>query len=229
MRKLIISFCALWLCGNVLAADVAGVNNLKHTVITQTENIQKIQQSLLDLQAQLQKVTADFNLFKEQATVKIDIITANSTALQDKVLTLSQSVNATNQKVVVLQKVQSETQQGLLNRWSRILESWNDHLNFGVAGTIFGLVVVLLLVFLLRYKIRQKKLVSPSALPNIEEQGEYDLMNSAEGIPAKLNLARAYIEMGNKNEAHHILQEVLKCGNEEQQKEAQMLLNGCEG
>lgn len=227
MRQLIIGIfcCLLW--QGVMAADVTNVANLKHTVTTQTESIQKIQQNLIELQTQVQKINADFNDFKQQAVLRIDAIAASNNDIAAKVSTLSQNLNLAEQKIVALQKAQAASQQGLINRLSQTLESWSGYINLEVALMILGLVIVLLIWWWWHCHSKKKKMI-PEPTPSSEAfQGEYDLMNSAEGIPAKLNLARAYIEMGNKNEAQNILQEVLKQGNEEQQQEAKTLLDSC--
>lgn len=228
MRKLIIGICCFLLWQGVMAADVTNVANLKHSIIAQAESIQKVQQNLTEVQTQLQKISADFNDFKQQMTTRIDAIAANNNSTENKIAILSQNLNAADQKMLFLQKAQAASQQGLLNRVSQTLESWSEYVNFEVALIIFGLVIVLLIGWGWHHHHSKKKAPLPEASSSTEStQGEYDLMNSAEGIPAKLNLARAYIEMGNKSEAQNILQEVLKQGNEEQQKEAKALLEQC--
>lgn len=227
MRQLIIGIfcCLLW--QGVMAADVTNIANLKHTVTTQAESIQKIQQSLADLQIQLQKINADFNDFKQQAAVRIDAIAASNNGVETKILTLSQNLNSTEQKIATLQKAQETSQQGLVNRVSQTLENWSSYVNLEVALMILGLVIALLIWWCWHHHNKKKKMILDPTPSTEASQGEYDLMNSTEGIPAKLNLARAYIEMENKGEAHNILQEVLKQGNEAQQKEAKILLDNC--
>lgn len=228
MRKLIIGiFCfLLWQGG--MAADVTNVANLKHSITTQAESIQRVQQNLTELQTQLQKISADFNDFKQQMTTRIDVIAASNNSTENKIATLSQSLNAADQKMLALQKAQAVSQQGLLNRVSQTLESWGEYVNFEVALIIFGLVIVLLIGWWWHHHHGKKKKLLPESPSSTENtQGEYDLMNSAEGIPAKLNLARAYIEMSNKSEAYNVLQEVLQQGNEAQKQEAKGLLEKC--
>ena len=60
----------------------------------------------------------------------------------------------------------------------------------------------------------------------IEEQDEEDLLIAAEsnGLSTKLDLARAYMDMGDEDGARQILEEVLAEGNEEIQTEARALL-----
>ena len=58
----------------------------------------------------------------------------------------------------------------------------------------------------------------------LSEEGDYDYMSTDEAIPAKLDLARAYIDMEDFAAAKEVLQEVLKQGDQGQRNEAQLLL-----
>ena len=60
-------------------------------------------------------------------------------------------------------------------------------------------------------------------LDNIEDD-EYDYIGSSDGIPVKLNLAKAYCEMGNEEKAKKTLAEVIEKGNKSQQSEAKDML-----
>ncbi|GEM_PF-4939061 len=103
--------------------------------------------------------------------------------------------------------------------------------------TIYGLGAIILLLAFISLAQRRKS-ISPSQeiIKNSENEaqldkklddtrGEYDFMGSTEGIPAKLDLARAYIAMEDYNAARETLNEILEEGNEEHQQEARSLLN----
>lgn len=57
------------------------------------------------------------------------------------------------------------------------------------------------------------------------EAGELDLLPDVDEVSTKLDLARAYIDMGDEEGAREILEEVLGEGNESQQQEARVLLD----
>lgn len=57
-----------------------------------------------------------------------------------------------------------------------------------------------------------------------DTESEYDFMNSVEAIPAKLDLARAYIAMEDYKAAREALEQVISGGDKEQQQEARELL-----
>lgn len=97
---------------------------------------------------------------------------------------------------------------------------------------ILGSIVVILLAMIvgLTYSLFRQK-PSPQTSPKPQktkplddEEDEYDFINSAEGIPAKLNLARAYIEMENRESALKILEEVLAEGSQEHKNLATKLI-----
>ncbi|MGM0412895.1 MAG: FimV/HubP family polar landmark protein, partial [Pseudomonadota bacterium] len=56
-----------------------------------------------------------------------------------------------------------------------------------------------------------------------------DLLNDVDEVGTKLDLARAYIDMGDAEGARGILEEVVEEGNEEQQQEARSLLDQGQG
>jgi FimV-like protein len=65
--------------------------------------------------------------------------------------------------------------------------------------------------------------------PNLSEENdirdEYDFMATKQAIPAKLDLARAYKDMGDTGAARTTLEEVVTQGNEAQVREARQLLS----
>jgi len=70
--------------------------------------------------------------------------------------------------------------------------------------------------------------IQPQAQADIEyddeEEDEYDFLNSEEGTAAKLDLARAYIDMGDFVTARQVLREVRENGKPDLQQKAQKIL-----
>lgn len=87
---------------------------------------------------------------------------------------------------------------------------------------ILAVIAVAILLFFwdIFYRRREKKM--PQITEGIKE--EYDFMSGEEGVAARLNLARAYVDMGNNQAAEQILKEVMARGNETQKAEAEKLL-----
>jgi len=57
-----------------------------------------------------------------------------------------------------------------------------------------------------------------------ESETDEDLFGDLDELGTKLDLARAYIDMGDADGARNILDEVLQEGNDEQQQEARKLM-----
>ena len=95
---------------------------------------------------------------------------------------------------------------------------------------LVGVVLVLLLLVIYLVKRRKNSVAKTASRGTLQSseleptQDEYDLMESKEGIAAKLNLARAYIDMGKTAEAKEMLHEALTNGNPMEQEEAKELL-----
>ena len=110
-----------------------------------------------------------------------------------------------------------------------------SQLQYSVYG-LAALVVLLALLSMARRPKKSAKTKTPDvpAKPaadsgktiKIEDDtaGEYDFMGSSEGIPAKLDLARAYIAMEDFTAARETLAEILGEGSEEHRQEARSLL-----
>jgi pilus assembly protein FimV len=58
----------------------------------------------------------------------------------------------------------------------------------------------------------------------LEELGEQDLMAAEDEVGTKLDLARAYLDMGDADGARSTLEEVMEEGDQDQRKEAEILL-----
>lgn len=143
---------------------------------------------------------------------------------------LAKNVDDLNNKVITLQSQLNQLQQQ-----GDQLQQQTAQLQYSVYG-LSALIILLALLLLVRRnkKARQAKIsaaigaASGSAKTiKIEDdtQSEYDFMGSSEGIPAKLDLARAYIAMEDFTAARETLAEILGEGSEEHRLEAKELLN----
>ena len=59
---------------------------------------------------------------------------------------------------------------------------------------------------------------------DVEEEDEFDFLSGTDESATKLDLARAYIDMGDQEGARDILNEVIEEGNEQQQQEARDMM-----
>lgn len=114
--------------------------------------------------------------------------------------------------------------------WVKLLQ---DRLGFYGFYILLGVVILALAVaawsFLPSSKkraaleVKANKAVSPIEMED-DTQGEYDYMGSDESMPAKLNLARAYIAMEDYKAAKKVIKEVLSSGDAAQSQQAHDLL-----
>ena len=113
------------------------------------------------------------------------------------------------------------------------IEQWRQQLGLFGFYVVLTIIVLVLILAVWVFMPKSKKNISEdlqhevAPMPDVEAlddtQGEYDYMGSNESIPAKLNLARAYIAMEDYNAAKKVIAEVLSVGNQEQCHEAQAL------
>ncbi len=152
--------------------------------------------------------------YQQQNDAKMLILGAQVSTNASEITRLDKALTLLNQEV-------SAASPGLVK--ADDLSNWSSHLNvwFAFAG---ALIILFALLVLLRKMLKKKPKVAVEA---DDTEGEYDYMGSAESIPAKLNLAHAYIKMENFTGAKEVLQEVIQKGTEEQKSTAKELLKKC--
>lgn len=85
-------------------------------------------------------------------------------------------------------------------------------------------VVVVLLLLLNVYSIWSARHQSTRSSSPGELDEEYDFMSTEEAIPAKLDLARAYVQMGDATQAREVLEEILASKNPDYVTQAKALM-----
>ena len=101
------------------------------------------------------------------------------------------------------------------------VDTLRKNLGRGIFAVLMSGIILVLLFLLILIIIPSRKKTEAARYP----QGhDYDLMEGQGGIAAKLNLSRAYIEMGHESKAESMLYEVLSHGNDAEQEEAKNLL-----
>lgn len=71
---------------------------------------------------------------------------------------------------------------------------------------------------------QEPSLATEEEFDNKDIKDEYDFMNSLEAMPAKLDLARAYMDMDDYPSAENLLKEIIKKGNDAERKRARQML-----
>ncbi|MBS0350605.1 MAG: hypothetical protein JSR33_05350 [Proteobacteria bacterium] len=139
--------------------------------------------------------------------------------MSDTTATLSQTVDNINQQVASLK-----------NQLAGI-QSQNNRSQQQIKLIIYSLLALTLLMLVsMGFGLsKRRRQADPPVTPQKNEskvsQSEYDFMSSSEAIPAKLDLARAYMAMEDFVAARETLVDILNETNEEYHPEARSLLN----
>ncbi len=207
-------------------------------------------QSASTLQVQIDQLNRNNMLFQQRADQRLVEMDTRIKDLQQHLQILEQAMTLFNRQLVEMknkattvapahiktQTMVSQPKDG--DKWSKLttqLAQLQDTL--GIEGDLIvvgGLLVILLLLLAVLWRRKRQLASFPSlsshsevnAVPVEEDdtKEEYDWMGSEESIPAKINLARTYIAMEDVESARKVLDEVCEHGDENQQKEANMLL-----
>lgn len=185
------------------------------------------QQSVTVLQAELTQLNQNTLLYQQKIDAQLEDLANKNQWMQQQLQQLTQALRLLNQELAQLKQMNEISHQTVKRdaTVSSILtytQQWLSGLQnkLGFTGLIIaGIIVILLLVALLlprRKKVQRTKELDSTPI-------EYDYMGSQESIPAKLNLARAYIAMEDYAAARTVLDEVKQTGNQEQRQQADEL------
>lgn len=152
--------------------------------------------------AELTGFMAESKQFQTKVNNQIAALQQQNKTLQTQLAQLSQQLKLMTYRILKMSARNPQRGQGTI-----LLE--NLHKN--AVGLSSGVVAMVLLTYLLARTFRSK---SNAPIPNKEDMS----------IPSKLDLARAYIDMGDHSSARSVLQEVVTKGNAEQRKGATDLL-----
>lgn len=162
----------------------------------------------------------------ENDATRIQNLMATNQAMVSAIRAINQNVTILQQQMMELESLHpSQASNGLM----QILQNQDV-----ISLLSLGGVAILLLAMgvLIGRKVVQKaesvaalsqKRVRADVLDD-DTKTEYDFMSSDEAIPAKLDLARAYIAMNDEEQARMVLTAVIEKGNQEQRSEALSLI-----
>jgi FimV-like protein len=174
----------------------------------------------------------------QQMTQQLDmqqmhVLQQQNTSLQDQISKMAQAMTLMHQQVaaigaevVSLEKVAAALPaQKPASQGSQL---WNSFLHSVYFKIVSGALALLLIGFVW-WLTGRMPITSNTAKPDIaagaDSNADYDFLSSEDAIPAKLDLARAYIAMEDFNASTVVLNDVFVQGNSEQKQEAQTLLN----
>jgi FimV-like protein len=148
---------------------------------------------------------------------RVTIIETNIQAIKTQVTDLQQQVLLSEEGIKLLKQEQDQS----FSAW--VISKVGQHYLIIFIAAIC--IILLILIFLHTAIWRSNKTKSQLAQkPGHKIEEDFDLMSTAEGMPAKLHLAHAYIDMGNNEMATSLLQEIIAQGEGNIKEEAQQLL-----
>jgi FimV-like protein len=196
-----------------------------------------------------QTLSASVNVATNQNSATLNANTQNS--LQTLPVQANQLLQEEHMITYMRNQLQAQNQR-IKNLEQELLRVKNEHRNFNVIGkyiakleeqlgkTGFMIIVgtaIFLCIYVFGLIVRHSRSSRKQLHRNVKGQSldqvlpgkdEYEFMSGEDSVVAKLNLARAYIDMGNSNAAQEALQDVLAKGSEAQQIEAKELLKKLE-
>lgn len=202
------------------AVTHATVESNKETLEGATPDPSKVEEAASlpsGLQDQINQLNQNSLLFQQTTNYKLDGLRQHLTALQQRLEQLDQAVILLNQEVGKL------SQRGISSTPSPATmpaeRSFEDYIFWGISLFI----IASLMIFIGLQRKPKNNTSEATQRPLDETEGDYDYMGSAESVPAKLNLVRAYIAMENFTEARQVLASILPQACPEQRQEAENL------
>ena len=246
MRRIIIGFiCGLLITTNVFAApattygpitssdtvwDIAAENNVsaintavQPEVLSQVDASQQVQMSAT-LQAQ------DAAAIKDLAD-RLAAAEEKSNITQNQVAQIGGRVDLIEKDVRELSEFEKKVSVCFSSKFFMWLQQYADRLSDFLGPQLFmGVIatIIIVLFILLVYLIIPRRKSTSVSYPQDESNKEGDFnhhMDTEDSTASKLNLAHAYMEMGEQNKAKILLHEVLSYGGDAEQEEAKALLD----
>lgn len=247
MQRLFILFIIPFFCVLSWASNSPELSNVSATTPSEQKLLNaamRLDKPLPQIEQELTQLIQAARDSEQNANNHLANLQAQNAQLRTRLSQLDQQVaNISQQKDHSIQPIPSHQPIAQNNKkWQphadlsfgqKIFLLWNIHF---VAGLV--ILVLLILVWFVGSEPKNKKneedsinnanakdkLQTDEVPEDSDLQQEYDFMGSDEAIPAKLDLARAYIDMGDHDSAHDVLQDVLNKGDEHQRQQAQELL-----
>jgi FimV-like protein len=190
------------------------------------------QPELTTISSQIVAPSAQGELFIDDVNNRLTVVESQNNIIQSQIGLLGERISAIEQNVEQLKQENLENKKNFSSRLIVLFEPIQqqmDKLSAVLGQTLFAIlsicIVALFLLIVVYLIIRCRRCSAGSCSHKIEsDKEEYSITQNKEGVAAKLNLARAYIDMGNEAEAQETLQEVLKDGSEAEKLEAKELL-----
>lgn len=176
-------------------------------------------------QAPLVALKTELTTTQQELTQDQDETEKSLGTLQQQDQNLTSKLHQVENKVTGLSVQTATLTQQVDGNWYEKL--MGNHLQNKAVWWFIGVALLLIiLLWLPMPKSNNAKRREPVLNGNdLDVKNEYDYMNSDEAIPAKLDLARAYIDMDDHLSAEQVLKDVVAKGDEKQRQHAKRLMD----
>ena len=165
----------------------------------------------------------------KQATLRIDVLEDENVALKKRLVAIDSTLHVFSRRLSRAELSAEQLVTELRERGKTLSEFIVTY------GPYMAIASALLVLFFMVYGLfyRRQTVLRQDARRDVaavsehddEDEDEYDFLNSEEGISAKLDLARAYIDMGDMDIARQVLNEVRQLGKPDEQQQAEKILS----
>jgi FimV-like protein len=189
------------------------------------------QPSIIGPQAQLAAPAQEMANVAQQSlgggpNERLATLESQNIKMQAQITQLNERIGLVEERLIGNVGVQ-KTQECFGGKASQYIGRLQDRIGHKLFAIIVSSAVIVFLLFLI-YIIFPRRNDYSSVSHHHENSppkgDDFNPMEGQEGAVAKLNLARAYIEMGKEHKAEGVLYDVLAHGNEAEQEEAKTLL-----
>lgn len=173
------------------------------------------------LQQQLLATQSDLTTYKQDSNKRLKTLEQQNALIASQMLVFNERLSGL--------KNEFNSKLAAINRNANWPTTWTDYLprNKTAWWILLGAAFLIVWLWMPPAKKNQstnKERQEPTVSGDADLKEEYDFMNTQEAIPAKLDLARAYINMDDFLSAQQVLKEVLKKGSDSERQQAQQML-----
>ncbi|MDR1012383.1 MAG: hypothetical protein LBL40_00820 [Coxiellaceae bacterium] len=213
MKAIIYLMCMLFI-GNVYAVDNNDQVQVNYNVssdITSPEEISSI-------------VPEDISsIVSEDISSTIDVSIVSSQELIDRLTILESQITEINKRISLIESnFENGKNTKFFNQLFQQVTFLYNRLGYGIL--FFATILIILFILINKIISWNKEFKIKNNVTEGDQDNLIDGQDQDDCVATKLNLARAYIEMGNDDKAEYMLYEVLSQGDDSERYEADVLL-----
>ncbi len=176
------------------------------------------------LMSKVMQLNNDIRVYQQSSMQRIDNLKDSEASLEQNLQKMQHIMQLFDRQVQTIQAQQSEFLNSQNAKSTSTLAQFEQRWG-GMALYATILLACLLLLMLLWKIIPRRKVVAVKPTARVDSDSEFDFMATSEAIPAKLDLARAYLAMDDYDSARNVVAEVANKGTGDQKQQARDLLS----